>query len=122
MARTLSDTIIISMIEAATRLAGARGPISGSVSGGQGAHAPAAGHAEAGGPVGQESGATTDSTATTTSAPPTGGGGGAGAASEHDSRSADQIGSDFQTIYRHIEEVVKASAEQETKAVGFAPR
>jgi len=120
MARTLSDTIIISMIEAATRLAGARGPISGSVTGGQGAHAPAASHAETGGPVGQESGATTDSTATATSAPPTGGGG--GAAGEHDSRSADQIGSDFQTIYRHIEEVVKASAEQETKAVGFAPR
>ena|SRR5437867_2292041 len=121
MARTLSDPIIISMIEAATRLAGGRGPISGSATSGQGPHAAAgaATHTEAGGPVGQESGATTDSTTRETSAPPAAARGGA---AEHDTRSADQIGSDFITIYRHIEEVVKASAEQETKAVGFAAR
>lgn len=124
MARTLSDTIIISMIEATTRLAGGRGPVSGSAGSGQGPNAAAGAltHTEAGGPVGQESGATTDSTGTTPSAPPAGGGAARGGPAEHDTRSADEIGSDFKTIYRHIEEVVRASAEQETKAVGFAAR
>jgi hypothetical protein len=118
MARTLSDTIIISMIEAATRLAAGRGPIAGS--GGQGQHAGAA-HAEAGGPVGQETGATTDSAAKDAT-PAAAQGSPRRGADEHDTRTADQIGSDFQAIYRQIEEVVKISAEQETKAVGFAPR
>src|SRR5437773_1206921 len=111
MARTLSDTVIISMIEAATRLAAGRGPISGS--GGQGPH-PAGAHAEAGGPVGQETGATTDAAAEkpAAGASATSGQGGARSGSdEHDTRTADQIGSDFKAIYLQIEEVVKASAE-----------
>ena len=115
MARTLSDTIIVSMIEAATRLSGARGPITGSAAAHSGTHT------EAGGPVGQETGATTDSTdkterSTSTRRAPS------APSDEHDTRSASQMGSDFQTIYKSIEEVVKASAEQETKAVGFAAR
>ena len=123
MARTLSDSIIISMIEAATRLAGGRGPLTGgSGSGGAGGT-----QSTAGGPTGQEPGATTASAAPAEgSASSAGGGAGAassgGAGGEHDSRSAEQIAHDFRTIYLSIEEVVKVSAEQETKAVGFAPR
>ena|SRR6266540_659325 len=117
MARTLSDTIIISMIEAATRLSGARGPITGS------AAAQTAAHSEAGGPVGEATGATTDSAEKTDkSAPAAASRAPAAHSDEHDTRSADQIGHDFQTIYKSIEEVVKASAEQETKAVGFGAR
>jgi hypothetical protein len=119
MARTLSDTIIVSIIEAATRLSGARGPITGS------AAAQSAAHSEAGGPVGQDTGATTDAAPKAekaTGAPSGSGRGASGGSDEHDTRSAGQIGNDFQTIYKSIEEVVKASAEQETKAVGFAPR
>ena len=33
--------------------------------------------------------------------------------------SAEQIAADFRTIYTQVEELVKGSAEQETKAVGF---
>jgi hypothetical protein len=111
------------MIEAATRLAGGRGPISGSAGGGQGAHAAgAASQTQAGGPIGLESGATTDAAAMGASATPSAGAGARGGPAEHDTRSAEQIGSDFQTIYRQIEEVVKSSAEQETKAVGFGLR
>ena len=123
MARTLSDTIIISMIEAATRLASGRGPISGS--GAPGAH-PSPSHSEAGGPVGQESGATTDAAQSAGTTANNGASAGASSApprgEERDARSAEQIGHDFQAIYRQIEDVVKSSAEQETKAVGFGTR
>jgi hypothetical protein len=118
MPRALSDTIIVAMIEAATRLAGGRGPISGS--------APAPGatvvtRTEQGGPAGQETGASTTTAETApaeTRAPEPG----APPHPEHETRSAEQIGADFKTIYRHIEEVVRASAEQETKPVGFGLR
>jgi hypothetical protein len=120
MARTLSDTLIIAVIEAATRLTGARGPIGGSAAAaaqGGAAATPPAGEAGSGGATG----------ATSTAAAPTSGGSGAGeggapvGGAEHDPRSADQIAADFRTIYTQIEELVKSSAEQETKAVGFGP-
>ena len=111
MARTLSDTLIIAVIEAATRLTGARGPIAGSSA------ANAQNAAVAAPPAGE--GAATGATATSA---PTRGEGGGGQGGEHDSRTADQIAADFKTIYAQIEEVVRASAEQETKAVGFSPR
>jgi hypothetical protein len=113
MARTLSDTLIIAVIEAATRLTGARGPIAGSSA------ANAQNAAVAAPPAGE--GAATGATATSAPAPTRGEGGG-GQGGEHDSRTADQIAADFKTIYAQIEEVVRASAEQETKAVGFSPR
>jgi hypothetical protein len=69
--------------------------------------------------VGQESGATTDAAPATPASGSRGQGGRSGGSDDHDSRSAEQIGTDFQAIYRHIEEVVKASAEQETKSIGF---
>ena len=117
MARALSDTIIISMIEAATRLASGRGPAGSGA--GHSAATSGGTHTEAGGPVGQESGATTDSATTNETATPAPA---AHGSAEHDTRSAEQIGADFKTIYLQIEEVVKSSAEQETKAVGFGVR
>jgi hypothetical protein len=123
MARTLSDTIIIAMVEAATRLASGRGPIAGTGSGGSvldGATqaAPAAGTTSAEG-----TGVTTTAPATPSQSTPSGSSDGpAGGRSEHDTRSAAQIGNDFKAIYTAIEEVVKTSAEQETKSVGFCVR
>ena len=117
MARTLSDTLIIAVIEAATRLTGARGHIAGSASAPQGGAAatPPAGEAGATGGTGATSTATAPTTSSSSGeGAPTGGG-------EHDSRSAEQIAADFRTIYTQIEELVKSSAEQETKAVGFGP-
>lgn len=118
MARTLSDGLIIAMIEASTRLTAARGSSSRG-----GSSAPAAkpeAHAE-------DSAVVTP--ATTPEAAPTEGTAVKPEAShDHDKsgdgdhRSADEIGSDFATIYRHIEEMVRASAEQETKTVGFSVR
>ncbi|SRR6266498_5581639 len=128
MARTLSDSLIVAVLEAATRLTGARGPIAGSAA----AHAQ---HKEQGAvatpPAGEGTGATA------VAAPPTADGGGAaaggadmsGASSasggsgasggEHDTRTAQEIAADFKTIYAQIEELVRASAEQEAKTVGF---
>ena len=115
MARTLSDTLIVAVLEAATRLTGARGPIAGSAAAG------AQGGAAATPPAGAMGDApTTGATASTaetpvssakSETPPSGG--------EHDARSADQIAADFKTIYVQIEELVRSSAEQETKSVGF---
>src|SRR5581483_7944329 len=121
MARTLSDTVIVAMIEAATRLASGRAPVTGSSGpAGTAAAAGAAGRpgeavsepAEARGAVGAEStvSAAAEEARSTAIEPP---------ASRHDTRSAEQIGADFKTIYRHIEEVVRESAEQETRAIGF---
>lgn len=118
MARTLSDGLIIAMIEASTRLTVARGTSSRG-----GSSTPASqpeAHAE-------ESAVVTPATtpeAIPTEAPAV------KPAVSHDQdetdnrehRSADEIGSDFATIYRHIEEMVRASAEQETKTVGFTVR
>ena len=116
MARTLSDTIIISMIEAATRLAGGRGPIAGSAVAQalQPGATPAAGQ----GSTGESAGATAVTN------PPTGAGAGqdGAPAAERDARTAEQIGADFRTIYTHIENVVRASTEQESKSVGFGLR
>jgi hypothetical protein len=124
MARTLSDTIIIAMIEATTRLASGRGAIAGS------AATPAAQKAQTGEAGG--TGATTENTVATnadsaesivaTSGDQASAQRSAPAAGERDTRSAEEIGVDFKTIYRHIEEVVKSSAEQETKSVGFSVR
>ena len=117
MARTLSDTLIVAVLEAATRLTGARGPIAGSAA----ANAAAAGGAAATPPAGPTGDAPATG-ATSTEAPPTSsstGGGSAPAGGEHDSRSADQIAADFKKIYAQIEDLVRGSAEQETKTVGF---
>jgi hypothetical protein len=115
MARTLSDTLIIAMIEAATRLAGGRGPIAGVSAGGQAAQTAQAGEVAA--PSSTGATVTTDA-GTPNPAPqgasPAGGG--------QDTRTAEQIGADFRTIYAAIEDVVKSSAEQETKPVGFGIR
>lgn len=122
MARTLSDTVVIAMIEAATRLAGGRGPIGGStqmVPGGTAPGEPTGQLKQAGNP-GQDAGAT--------AASGTGFGRGQNdgatqaTSGEQDRRTADEIASDFKTIYTQIEEVVRISAEQETKAVGFGVR
>ena len=115
MARTLNDAVIVAMIEAATRLAAGRGPVSGS--------APSHGLPAAlsqGGPSGEGTGAQVVTDQPKHEAPSQG----AGTSSdrEHDTRSADQIGHDFQAIYRSIDDVVRSSAEQETKAVGFGMR
>ena len=123
MARILSDTIIVAMIEAATRLASGRGPITGS-------NQPAGGTAEtaAGATSTDEKGATVQAagepggtgvtTSTTTHSPDAMGQGG----SEHDTRSAAQIAADFKTIYTQLEDLVRTSAEQETRSVGFGIR
>lgn len=121
MARTLSDTLIVAVLEAATRLTGARGPIAGSAAanaqGGAAATPPAGSAGDS--PSTGATGAASVSDASLASAskgdsPSSGPGGG-----EHDSRSADQIAADFKTIYTQIEQLVKGSAEQETKSVGF---
>ena len=116
MARTLSDTLIVAVLEAATRLTGARGPIAGSAAANaQSATAtpPAVTVADA-----PTVGATTsgDAAPAAKSEAPSGGGSGGG---EHDTRTADEIATDFKTIYAQIEELVRGSAEQETKSVGF---
>jgi hypothetical protein len=128
MARTLSDTLIIAMIEASTRLAAGRGPIGPSGSG-----AGSAGSAAAGSAGAVAAPATGETGATATTAPPdtsvgagalNGGGASlaAGSGGDKDPRTAEQMAADFRTIYQAIEEVVRISAEQETKSVGFAPR
>ena len=118
MARTLSDTLIVAVLEAATRLTGARGPIAGSAA----ANAAAQGGAAATPPVGSAGAAPTTGAVTTDAPAPaaaSGGGSGSGGGGESDSRTADQIAADFKTIYVQIEELVRSSAEQETKSVGF---
>lgn len=87
MARTLSDALIIAMIEATTRLASARAS-GAKPSPAEGADAPKDGASK--------------------EAP--------------ESRTAEQLGDDFATIYKKIEDVVRVSAEQETKTVGFSVR
>ena len=87
MARTLSDALIIAMIEATTRLASARS---------SGAKPPSAEGTDA-----PKDGASKE-------AP--------------ESRTAEQLGDDFATIYKKIEDVVRVSAEQVTKTVGFSVR
>ena len=118
MARTLSDTLIVAVLEAATRLTGARGPIAGSAA----ANAAAAGSAAATPPAGA-AGEASGTGATSIDAPPVptpaGGSQGGGHGGEHDTRTADEIAADFKTIYAQIEELVRSSAEQETKTVGF---
>lgn len=124
MARTLSDTLIVAVLEAATRLTGARGPIAGS----------AAAHAQqnaaqqgvvATPPAGEGTGAATATPAVTAPASESvsgSGGNGASGAGEHDTRTAQEIAADFKTIYAQIEGLVRASAEQEAKTIGFGPR
>ena len=87
MARTLSDALIITMIEATTRLASARASGAKAASG-EGADA-------------AKDGASKEA---------------------HEPRTAEQLGDDFATIYKKIEDVVRVSAEQETKTVGFSVR
>src|SRR5688572_14505045 len=118
MARTLSDTLIVAVLESATRLTGARGPIAGSsaAQGGAAATPPAGTTGDA--PTTGATGATSASDASLAAAsksdsPPS------PSAAEHDARTADQIAADFKTIYAQIEELVRGSAEQETKSVGF---
>lgn len=115
MARTLSDALIIAMIESATRLAGGRGPISGispatlAQSGGTAVEA----KAEAAPPAAPAPEATEGAPARPD---------GAGTAADRDGRSAEQIAADFKTIYTEIEGLVRQSAEQETSRVGFGVR
>jgi hypothetical protein len=115
MARTLSDALIIAMIESATRLAGGRGPISGispttlAQSGGTAVEA----RAEASTPP-----VPAPEVAESAPARPDG----AGAGADRDGRSAEQIAADFKTIYTQIEGLVRESAEQETARVGFGVR
>jgi hypothetical protein len=117
MARTLSDALIIAMIESATRLAGGRGPVSGispatlAQSGGTAVEA----KAEATPPAAP---APAPEVAEGAPARPDG----AGAAADRDGRSAEQIAADFKTIYAQIEGLVRESAEQETARVGFGVR
>src|SRR6266545_198894 len=126
MARTLSDTLIVAVLEAATRLTGARGPIAGSAA----AHAQlsaAQQGAVATPPAGEGTGAATATPPATASASESGsgsgsGGDGASSAGEHDTRTAQEIAADFKTIYAQIEGLVRASAEQEAKTIGFGPR
>ena len=118
MARTLSDTLIVAVLEAATRLTGARGPIAGSAA----ANAAASQGDAAATPPAGTTGDAPSTGAVSTAAPAAGtGGGGSGSSGggESDSRSAEQIASDFKTLYTQIEELVRGSAEQETKRVGF---
>ena len=122
MARTLSDTLIVAVLEAATRLTGARGPIAGSAAAKAGADGAAAATPPAGaageGPTAGSTGAvSTDAPASASSGGQ--GGGAASGAGESDSRTAEQIAADFKVIYGQIEELVRGSAEQETKSVGF---
>ena len=118
MARTLSDTLIVAVLEAATRLTGARGPIAGSAAANaQGAAAtPPAGTVGDGPSTGATTSTDTPPAAATKSDAPSGS---ASSGGEHDTRTADQIAADFRTIYGQIEELVRGSAEQETKSVGF---
>jgi hypothetical protein len=115
MARTLSDALIIAMIESATRLAGGRGPISGTSpaalaqSGGAAVEAKAETPAPAVVPEGEAA----------VAPPRTGEGSTAG---DHDTRTAEQIAADFKAIYSQIEGLVRESAEQETTRVGFGAR
>jgi hypothetical protein len=124
MARTLSDTLIVAVLEAATRLTGARGPIAGSAA----ANAAGGGGGAAATPPAGTTGDAPSGGATSTDAPAApagrngaagGAGGGAAGGGETDSRTAEQIAADFRTIYGQIEELVRGSAEQETKTVGF---
>ena len=114
MARTMSDTIIVAMIEAATRLSGARGLIAGS----QPPHGEAVSQPTGGEAAPAEGGEGAKAAAAKSTAPAPAPAG-RPSPDDHDARTAAQIGSDFQAIYKNIEEVVRASAEQETKAVGF---
>ena len=126
MARTLSDTLIVAVLEAATRLTGARGPIAGSAA----ANAQQKDQgAVANPPAGEGTGVTAVAATPSTDGGGAGGKGtsdGAGGAGgsgpgggEHDTRSAHEIAADFKTIYTQIEDLVRASAEQEAKTVGF---
>jgi hypothetical protein len=116
MARTLSDALIIAMIESATRLAGGRGPISGitpaalAESGGTAVEARAAADAA---PATPAPAAEPAAPAAPADAAPAG---------DQDSRDAGQIAADFKTIYTQIEVLVRVSAEQETPRVGFGAR
>ncbi|MGI8424515.1 MAG: hypothetical protein ACR2NO_10485 [Chloroflexota bacterium] len=119
MARTLSDTLIVAVLEAATRLTGARGAIAGSAAANaaQTASAPSTGDPVDAPTAGAAPAGTNPSDAALANAskgdsPPNAG-------AEHDSRSAEQIAADFRKIYAQIEELVRGSAEQETKSVGF---
>ena len=116
MARTLSDALIIAMIESATRLAGGRGPISGT--------SPAA-LAQSGAPRWRSRRRRRRPTplplkARRAVAPPRTAEG--STAGDHDTRTAEQIAADFKAIYSQIEGLVRESAEQETSRVGFGAR
>ena len=103
MARTLSDGLIIAMIEATTRLVSARG--------GPG---PKAGTAE---PAPADDTARDDTARDDTAKDDT-----AKDEAVKEARTAANVSDDFATIYARIEELVRVSAEQETKAVGFTVR
>jgi hypothetical protein len=115
MARTLSDALIIAVIESATRLAGGRGPISGIAPAALAESGGTAVEARAPGDAAPTPAAAADPAAAPPPADPAHGG-------EHDSRDAAQIAADFKTIYTQIEGLVRVSAEQETPRVGFGAR
>lgn len=108
MARTLSDGLIIAMIEATTRLVSARG--------GPG---PKAGTAE---PAPADDTARDDTARDDTAKDDTAKDGAAKDEAVKEARTAANVSDDFATIYARIEELVRVSAEQETKAVGFTVR
>jgi len=126
MARTLSDALIVAMIESATRLTSGRGPISGAT--------PAQAMAQSGSPppvetsAPSEAGAAAGQTgASAEPAPPPApetpaGAPGGPQGGDRDTRSAEQIAADFKTIYTQLEALVRVSAEQETPRVGFGVR
>ncbi len=116
MARTLSDAVIIAMIESATRLAGGRGPIAGSTAAAALAHAGEK-------PAVETTAADAAGGAAIAPTPPGPATGPSGeAAPDGDARTADQIAGDFKTIYTQVEALVRVSAEQETPRVGFGAR
>lgn len=120
MAKTLSDTVIIAIIEATTRLAGGRGPIAGSAAGASAASSGAPGSNST--PETAAQGAVTPEASSPAPAVSSNGDGAASGRGEHDTRTAAEIASDFKTLYIQIEEVVRATSEQETKSVGFSAR
>jgi hypothetical protein len=108
MARALSDPLIIAIIESATRLASGRGPIAGSAPAVAGEGVTAVEPQSDAAPAGSSAPAI----APAEPAP----------ASEHDTRTAEQIAADFKTIYTQIETLVRSSAEQDSPRVGFGAR
>lgn len=120
MARTLSDALIIAMIEASTRLAYTRiraeldsSPTDADRESKDTDQASKDSAAQAKDTAAQAKDAVPDvKDANGTHAD----------AGRAEAPSAEKVGDDWVTIYKRMEEVVRESAEQETKSVGFTVR